>query len=102
MVGRGLTESDMLEIVYKSDKSFSDNSNDSISSSDNETDNAAVADAVINDDSDDEEEILHQEFIWENKDNCTGHTEVFSCDSGPRLGTENVSDILDCFELSFF
>jgi hypothetical protein len=23
-------------------------------------------------------------------DNYTGHREVFSCDSGPRLGTENV------------
>jgi len=68
MVGKGLTESDILEIVYKSDESFSDSSNDSISSSDDETDEAAVADAVINDDSDDEEEILHKEFMWETKD----------------------------------
>jgi hypothetical protein len=59
MVGKGLTESDILEIVYKSDKSFSDSSNDSISSSDNKTDKAAVTDAVINDDSDDDEEILY-------------------------------------------
>jgi hypothetical protein len=35
----------MLEIVYKSDKRFSDSSNDSISNSDNETDEAAVADS---------------------------------------------------------
>jgi len=48
MVGKGLTESDVLEIVYKSDISFSGSSNDSISSSDNETDDEAVADAVIN------------------------------------------------------
>jgi len=41
MVGQGLTESDMLEIVYKSDASVSDNSNGSISSSNNETDEAA-------------------------------------------------------------
>jgi hypothetical protein len=68
MVGKGLTESDILEIVYKSDKSFNDSTNDSISSSDNETDEAAVADAVINDDSDDHEEILYQEFMWETKD----------------------------------
>ena len=47
MVGKGLTYSDKLEIVFKSDKSFSDSSNDSISSSDNETDEAAVADAVM-------------------------------------------------------
>jgi hypothetical protein len=67
MVGKGLTERDILEIVYKSDESFSVSSNDSISSSDNETEEAAVADAVINDDSDDEE-ILYQEFMWETKD----------------------------------
>jgi hypothetical protein len=40
MVGQGLTESDMLEIVYKSDTSLSDCSNDSISSCNNETDEA--------------------------------------------------------------
>jgi len=60
MVGKGLTESDVLEIVYKSDKRFSDSSNDSISSTDNESDDTAVVDAVTYDDSDDEEEILHQ------------------------------------------
>ena len=49
MVGKGLTESDVLEIVYKSDRSFSDSSNDSISSTDNESDDAAVADPVIHD-----------------------------------------------------
>jgi hypothetical protein len=41
MVGQGLTESDVLEIVYKSDASLSDSSNDSISSSNKETDKAA-------------------------------------------------------------
>jgi len=51
------------------------------------------------DDSDDEEEISHQEFMWETKDNYTGHREVFNCDSGPRIGTENVSDIVECYEL---
>jgi len=75
MVGKGLTESDMPEIVYKSEESFSDSSNDSIS--DNETDDAVVADAVINDDSDDEEEISHQEFMWDTKDNYTGQRELF-------------------------
>ena len=30
MVGKGLTESDMLEIVYKSHESFSDSGNDSV------------------------------------------------------------------------
>ena len=45
---------------------------------------------------------MYQEFMWETKDNYTGHREVLSCDSGPRLGTENVSDIVECFELFFY
>jgi hypothetical protein len=55
--------------VYNSDESLSDSSCDSVSSSDNETDNIAVADASINDGSDDEEEILHRDFRWETMDN---------------------------------
>jgi hypothetical protein len=103
MVGKGLTESDLLEIMYKSGESFSDISNGSVSSSDNETDDTAVADAVINDESDDDDdEISHQEFMWETKDNYTGHTDIFKRDSGSRLGTESVSDTVECFELLFY
>jgi len=61
----------------------------------------AVADAIIIDDSGDEEEILHGDFRWETMDNYTGHREVFSCDSGARNGAENLSDIVQCFELFF-
>jgi len=42
-----LTASDMLEIVYNSDKSLSDSSSDTVSSSDNEIDDIAVADAML-------------------------------------------------------
>jgi hypothetical protein len=63
VVGKRMTESEVLEIVYKSDESFSDSSNDSVSSISNETDDTAVVDEVINDESDDEEEILHPEFM---------------------------------------
>jgi hypothetical protein len=49
--------------VYKSDESFSDSSNDNLSSSDNEIDDVAVAHAIIIDDSRDEEEVLHQDFV---------------------------------------
>jgi len=54
-----LTASDVLEIVYNSDENLSDRSSDSVSSSDNEIDDIAVADAIINDDSGDEEEIFN-------------------------------------------
>jgi len=91
----------VLEIVYNSDESFNDSSSDSVSSSDNEIDDIAVADAIINDDSGAEEEILHQDFRWETMDTYTGHREVFSCDFGLRNGAENVSDIVQCFELFF-
>ena len=93
-----LTASDMLEIVYNSHKSLSDSSSDSVSSSNNEIDDIAVADAIINDDSGDEEEIVHRDFRWETMDNYTGHREVFSCDFGPRNGAENVSHVVQCFE----
>jgi len=49
-----LTDSEVLEIVYNSDESFSDSSSDSVSSSDNEIVDIAVADAIVNDDSGDE------------------------------------------------
>jgi len=94
-----LTVNDVLEIVYNSDESLIDSSSGSVSSSDNEIDDIAVADAIINDDSGDEEEILHRNFRWETMDNYTGHREVFSCDFGPRNGAEN--DIAQCFELFF-
>jgi len=77
--------------VYNSDESFSDSSSDSVCSSDNEIDDIAVADTVINYDSGDEEEILHRDFRWETVDNYTRHREVFSCDFGPRNGAENVT-----------
>ena len=64
MAGKSLTDNEVLELVYLSDESFSDNSDDSVTSSDNEIDDVAIADAVINDDSGDEEEILHQDFLW--------------------------------------
>jgi len=96
-----LTDSEVLEIVYDLDESFVDSNSESVSSSDNETDDIPVADAIINDDSGDEEEIFHLDFRWETMDNYTGHREVFSCDFGPRNGAENISDIVECFELFF-
>jgi len=59
MAKYALTDSEVLEIVYNSDESLSGSSSDNVSSSDNELDDIAVADAIINDDSGDEEEILH-------------------------------------------
>jgi len=45
MAEKTLTGSEVMEIVYNSDESFSDSSTDSVSSSDIETDDIAVADA---------------------------------------------------------
>jgi hypothetical protein len=65
MAGKGLTDSEVLELVYNSDETFCESSNEIVSSSDNEIDDVATGDAVMNDDSCDEEEILHQDFLWE-------------------------------------
>jgi len=84
------------------DEGFIDSNIDSVSSSDNEIDDIPVTDKIINDDeSGDEVEIFHRNFIWETMDNYTGNREVFSCDFGARNGTENVSGIVQCFELFF-
>jgi len=94
-----LTPTEVLEIVYNSDESLSDSNSDSVSSSDNEIDDIAIADAIISNDSGDEEEILHRDFRWQTMDNYTGYRKVFSCGFEPRNGAENVSDIVQCFEL---
>ena len=73
MARQVLTDSEVLEIVQDSDASFIDNNSDSVSSSDNEIDDILVADAIINDDSRDEEEIFHRDFRWETMDNYTRH-----------------------------
>ena len=99
MAEKVLKPTEVLEIVYNSDESLSDSSSDNVSSSDNEIDEIAVADAIIKDDNGDEEEILNGDFRWETVDNYTGHREVFISDFGPRNGAENVSDIVQCFEL---
>ena len=78
--GKTSSDSEVLVIVYDSDERFIDSNNDSVSSSDNEIDDIPVADAITNDDSDDEEEIFHRDFGWEIMDNYTGHREVFNCD----------------------
>jgi len=94
-----LTASEVLEIVYNSDENLNDSSSDSVRSSNNETDDIAVADAIISDDSGDDEEILHQDCRWETMDNYTGHREVCSCKFGPRNGAENVTlyKVFNCF-----
>jgi len=45
MAEKVLTGSEVLEIVYNSDENFRDSCSDSVSSSDNEIDDIAVADA---------------------------------------------------------
>ena len=44
MAQKVLTDSEVLDIVYNSGESFHDSRSDSVSSSDNETDDMAVAD----------------------------------------------------------
>lgn len=83
--------------VYKSDESFRNSSNDSVSSSNNEIDDTAVADAVINVKGGDEEETLHQDYMWEIMDNYIGPRELYNCDFGPSNGAENISDIVEHF-----
>ena len=59
-----------------------------------------MADAIINDDSDEEEEIRKM-FLWETMDNYSGHEELFSDNIGPINEAENICNMLECFELFF-
>ena len=56
--------------------------------SDNGIDDIAAVDAVINDDSDEDEETF-KTFLWETMDNYSGPKELLSVDSGPRNEAEN-------------
>jgi hypothetical protein len=80
-----LTPSEVLEIVYNSDESLSDSSSDCVSSIDNETDDIAVADAIIND-SEDEGEILHRFQVGD-----YGQLHRTERNFGHRNGAENVT-----------
>ena len=92
-----------LEMLLDSDDNYSDMSlsNDC----DSEVDDTAVLDTIINDDSDDKENVtIGQNNIlnWENIKNYQGKLETFCCECGPRNGPENAKDILNCFELHFY
>jgi hypothetical protein len=88
-------EKEVIELLYNSEDKLSD-------TSDNEVDDVAVADAIINNDSGDEDEICNNyNFIWEGTDNYRGKRENFCGECGPRNGAENVKNILDCFQLFF-
>ena len=75
MAGHSWTDSELVEILNKS----GDNSSVSSISSDSrdkEIDDVAVADAIINGESDEEEEI-RKPFLWETMDSYLGHKELF-------------------------
>jgi hypothetical protein len=99
MAGRCLRDTELVEILSKSDDSSSGSSSFS-DSSDNEIDDLAVVDTIINDDNNGEEET-YKTFLWEKMDNYTGQKELFHVESGPRNKARTVTDILECFELFF-
>jgi hypothetical protein len=59
-----------------------------------------VVDALINDDSDGEQET-YKTFLWETMDNYTGQKVLFHVECGPKHEAGNVTDILEFFELLF-
>jgi hypothetical protein len=101
MAKKYLDEKEATELLYNSEDELSDTSIFS-DTSDNEVDEVAVEDAIINNDSGDEDEICNNyNFIWECTDNYRGKREIFCGECGPRNGAENLKDILDCFQLFF-
>ena len=85
MANKFLKESEVLELLYNSNDDsvssiFSDSKN-----SDNEIDDLALADAIVNNDSDDEILTVNKNIVWEDMENYHGHRAQFSGESGQKI-----------------
>jgi hypothetical protein len=70
------------------------NLSDSESDTENELDNCALLDAVVNDGS------ATQDFVWENTQNYNGQRKNFMGSAGPQVAAKHVTEImviLNCF-----
>jgi hypothetical protein len=86
MVGHGLTDTELVEILSKSEDSSSGSSIFS-DSSDNKIDDLAVVDAIINYDSDGKEET-YKTFLWETMDKYSGQKAIFRVESVQEIKLE--------------
>jgi hypothetical protein len=75
----------------KSEESLSDSKFDS----ENELDDYALPDVVVDDDSD-EDDII-QDFVWEDMNNYKGQRENFIGSVGPHGAAKEVTEIVNCF-----
>ena len=82
-----MTDNEPVEIIK-----LGDHSSDSNIFSDNEIDNVAIANVIIND-SDDKEETC-QTILWETVGSCLGSKELFSVDDSPINEGENMRNFL--------
>jgi hypothetical protein len=67
--------------------------------SENELDDCALLDVVVDDNSD-EDDII-QDFVWEDTNNYKGQRKHFTGSVGPQGTAKEVTEIVDVFELFF-
>jgi hypothetical protein len=89
------------EILCGSDESVISDSSSRCGYIDNEIGVVHVGIIVNQDDNSDEENLVNEEFSWDCMSSYSGDREVFCGDCGCRNGAENVTHIVDCFELLF-
>jgi hypothetical protein len=67
--------------------------------SENELDDCALLDVVVDDNSD-EDDII-QDFVWEDMNNYKGQRKNFMGSVGPQGAAKEVTEIVDVFDLFF-
>jgi hypothetical protein len=83
-------------LLSESEESLSDSEFDT----DNELDDCALPDAVVNDGSDEDDSVT-QDFVWENMQNCKGQRENFMGNVGPQGAAKYMTEIGDIFKFFF-
>jgi hypothetical protein len=58
--------------------------------SDNELDDCALLDVVVDGDSDEDADVI-QDFVWEDMNNCKGQRENFVGGVGPQIAAKQVT-----------
>jgi hypothetical protein len=74
---------------------------DSDFDTENDFEDHALLDTVVNDSNDEDDDSATKDFIWDNMKNYKGQRENFTGSVGPQGAAKHVMEIVDVFELFF-
>lgn len=75
---------------------------DSDFDTENDFEDHALLDTVVNDSNDEDDDSATKDFIWDNMKNYKGQRENFTGSAGPQVATKHVTKIvviLNCFSV---